>query len=244
MTKREKIANKATELLANEPNGIRYSILARLLIEELPDIANNTIHGTLCNPELKYFKNVFKPEKGLFMHVKFRETDSASSQIPVVSRAIREEDFYESFAIYLVSDLEECTKAIELGGNKFKEKWGTPDVIGVKKARPSDIISFETEIVSAEIKLDTNNLITAFGQACSYKLFSHKSYLVIPKQSRNADISRLDSLCIIFGIGLILYDCTDPQNPNYEIKSRSSVIPPDMFYVNRYIKDIADELLG
>jgi hypothetical protein len=212
-----------------------FDIQAKLLNDELPNIANNTIHGTLCSPELKYFNYVFKPEKGIFMHIKFRDTDLAPSHPSTVDRVIREEEFYESFADYLVSDLEECTKAIELGGNRFKDKWGTPDVIAVKKARPSEIISFETEIVSAEIKLDTNNLITAFGQACSYKLFSHKSNLVIPKQSRNTEISRLDSLRLIFGVGLILYDCTDPNNPNYEIKSRSSMIPPDMFYVNRYI---------
>jgi hypothetical protein len=38
--------------------------------------------------------------------------------------------------------LEECTKAIQLGGNTFKDKWGTPDVIGKRESRKSDKISF------------------------------------------------------------------------------------------------------
>src|SRR5207245_4914040 len=118
---------------------------------------------------------------------------------PVESTKIKEEDIYGSFADYLVKELEECSKAILLGGNKFKDKWGTPDVIGVLKPRPTDIFPFPTEIVSAEVKLDYSGLITAFGQACSYKLFSHKSYIVVPETAQEEDISRLDSLCMIFG---------------------------------------------
>jgi hypothetical protein len=56
-------------------------------------------------------------------------------------------------------------KAIPVGGNLFRDKWGTPDVIGVREPRKSDIIKFPTEIVSAEVKLDPAGLITAFGQA-------------------------------------------------------------------------------
>ncbi|MBL0274174.1 MAG: hypothetical protein IPQ06_14180 [Chitinophagaceae bacterium] len=36
---------------------------------------------------------------------------------------IKEEDFYEPFAEWITNDLEECTKAIALGGSKFKDKW-------------------------------------------------------------------------------------------------------------------------
>ena len=95
-----------------------------------------------------------------------------------------------------------------MGGNKFKDKWGTPDVIGILKSRESDIIKLQTEIISAEIKVDTANLITAFGQACSYKLFSHKSYIVIPNSSSEEDIARIDGLSLIFGVGLILFNNT------------------------------------
>lgn len=55
----------------------------------------------------------------------------------------------------------------------------------------------KTEIISAELKIDTRDLVTAFGQACAYKLFSHKTYIVIPKKSPQEDITKIDALCLI-----------------------------------------------
>ncbi len=121
-------------------------------------------------------------------------------------------------ADWLVDDLEECTKAISLGGNIFKDQWGTPDIIVIKNPLPSDIIQFPTEVISAEIKAATRDLITAFGQTCSYKLFSHKCHIVIPKNSSQGDISRLDSLCLIFGMGLVLFVNGNAENPQFEIR--------------------------
>jgi hypothetical protein len=98
--------------------------------------------------------------------------------------------------------------------------------------------------VSAEIKTDSNTLITAFGQACSYRLFSHKVYLVIPNSSSESDLARLDALCRLYGIGLILFDAQKPKDPGYEIRVRAGKNEPDMFYVNRNLKTVEDELFG
>lgn len=143
-----------------------------------------------------------------------------------------------------MKELEECTKAISVGGNLFKDKWGTPDVVGVREPRKSDIVKLPTEIVSAEVKLDSAGLITAFGQACAYRLFSHKSYIVVPVASPEDDISRLDALARIFGIGLILFDATDPKDPKFEIRVRAAKLEPDMFYVNRCMKLVEDQLFN
>jgi hypothetical protein len=67
--------------------------------------------------------------------------------VPVAISQISENEFYQSFANYLVTDLEECTKAIPLGNNIFRDKWGTPDVIGIEESKPSDIVKHETIIV-------------------------------------------------------------------------------------------------
>ena len=139
-------------------------------------------------------------------------------------------------------ELEECTKAIPVGGNPSRDKWGTPDVIGVREPKKSDIIKFSTEIVTAEIKLDTTGLITAFGQACSYRLFCHKSYIVIPQDSPEDDVARLDTLARIFGIGLILFDAKNASTPSFTIRVRAAKHDPDMFYVNRCMKLIEDDL--
>ena len=209
MTNREQIVSKAMELLSNAPHGIRWSELNRRVRDALPQISKNTIAGTLWNLDVKLPEQVFKPARGLWMHAKFRETTHAPQPpvIPTTKEKILEKAFYEPFASWLVNELEECTKAIEVGGNAFKDKWGTPDVIGIREPKKSDIIQFPTEIISAEIKLDSASLITAFGQACAYRLFSHKSYIVVPVDSPEDDIARLDTLGRIFGIGLILFKC-------------------------------------
>ena len=94
----------------------------------------------------------------------------------------------------------------------------------------------------AEIKIDSFQLITAFGQACAYSLFSHKSYLVVPKLAPKDDISRLDSLCQGYGIGLVLFDTNSPENPGFTILVRPRKHDPDMFYTNKYLKVIEDRL--
>lgn len=157
---------------------------------------------------------------------------------------IKEQYFYVPFAEWIRDDLGECTKAIPLGGNKFKNKWGTPDVIGIRTSRHSDVIKSSPEIVSAEIKVNPSSLIVAFGQACSYKLFSHKSYIVVPIESPEGDINRLDALCRIFGIGLILFNSKVPGNPNFQIRVRAAKHEPDMFYVNNNLKLIEQDLFS
>jgi hypothetical protein len=117
-------------------------------------------------------------------------------------------------------------------------------VIGRKESLRSDLIKGPTEIVSAEIKTDTNQLITAFGQACAYKLFSHKAYLVVPKQADTEELSRLDSLCQIFGIGLVTFDATQPDAPDFRILVRTSKHEPDLFYTNKYMARIEKELFA
>ena len=245
-TRREKIIAKAIEILKSNPDGIRYSVLVRKISQEFPETPVNTIHGTVWNLETRVPNEVYKPARGLFRHVEFREEEISEEEQkpPLEIEKIKEEDFYESFANWLVNELEECTKAIALGRSRFRDKWGTPDVIGKREPRRSDIVKAPTEIVSAEIKADTRDLITAFGQACSYKLFSHKSYIVIPKNSSQDDISKLDALCLIFGIGLVLFDNSNPNDPQFEIRVRPLRHEPDMFYVNKYMKLIERELWG
>jgi len=244
-SKREKIQNRALEILGTMPDGIRFSELVNKIKEENPEYPFGTVTGSIWNLDATMPDKVIKPSRGLFKLIKFADASAPIEPVPVVIDAfkkIKEEDFYKPFAEWITNDLEECTKAIPLGGNKFKDKWGTPDVIGIREPKKSDIIQYPTEIISVEMKTDTIGLITAFGQACSYKIFSHKSYIVVPNSSSQEDIDRLDSLAMIFGIGLILFDNIDCENPKFEIRVRASKHEPDMFYVNKYIKIIADDL--
>lgn len=245
MTKKERITLKAKEILGGNPAGVRFSDLVSRLQEEFPDDPYGTITGTVWNLEARFPLEIYKPSRGLFRLTKFKTEVVAPVPEPVmdiVPGIVREADFYQPFADYLVSDLEECTMAIPLGGNRFSSKWGTPDVFGIFRSRESDIVKTPLEVVVAEVKLETSQLITAFGQACAYKLFAHRSYLVIPRDSQPEDIGRLDALCVIFGIGLILFDSAHPQVPDFEIRVRAAKHEPDSFYVNQCVKQMADEL--
>jgi len=254
-TQREKIVRKALEILEKHPNGVRYTELTRLIKEDLFDIPDNTIQSNIWNLDEKV-NEISKPERGIFFLTKYlspeKQTESLQNKIvdKIVKKDVEidgkikspsEESFYQPFANYLLSDLGECTKAIPLGGNKFGDRWGTPDVFGIYKFSDSDPVRPQVEIVSAEIKIDTNQLITAFGQASAYKLFSHRVYLVIPKDAEG-EISRIESLCLRYGLGLILFDRNDSENPNFEIRTRAIKNEPDYFYLNLYLKRLGNRV--
>jgi len=239
------------EIIEAHPEGIRWSDLVRKIHDALPQMNPNTVSGSIYDLDRTCPDLIYKPARGVYRHVSFREEDEEelSKEEGTVEKPgihetvpIKEEDFYRPFADWLVNEVEECTRAIPLGGNRFRDKWGTPDVIGKRESQMSDIVKMPTEIISAEIKTDSKNLITAFGQACSYKLFSHKSYMVVPKDSGQEDLSRLDALCLIFGIGLVLFDNQNPDEPRFDIRVRPLKHEPDMFYVNKYMKLVEREL--
>lgn len=241
-----KVQAKAHELLSQAAQGIRYMNLHRAVAERLPTIPQNTVHGALHKFRKNLPPDIELVAKGLYRHVKFKQTQEKLETVMAASQKtkIREEDFYEPFSNWLVNELEECTKAITLGGAKFGSKWGTPDVIGVRLPRHSDIIKPPVEVTCAEIKIDTQGLITAFGQACAYKLFSHRSYIVVPKASQQEDRDRLTALAQIFGIGLVLFDAENKQQPNFDIQVRAACHEPDYFYVNQNLKLVEDALFG
>jgi hypothetical protein len=249
MTKGDMIREKAIEILAQEPAGLRWVELLSKVGTELK-LSINEMKGALSVLADVRPKEVYKPTRGVFRLIKFKPTEEepdialANASPEAVATRIREEEFYLPFAEWIKDELEECTKAIALGGNKFRDKFGTPDVIGIRKPKESDIIKPPTEILSAEIKIDSGALITAFGQACSYRLFSHKSYLMVPADAPEEDLARLDALSRICGIGLVLLDAKAPDKPDFQIRVRAVKQEPDMFYVNRNMRLIEEELFA
>jgi len=241
----ERIKDIAFDLLRKNPDGLRYSQLHELIRETDGKLNTNTINGCIWDLDSQFPEKVYKPSRGLFRLLEFKDPDTDDLKTEVQPKEvikIKEEDFYEPFSNWLQNDIEDVTHSIALGGNRFKDKWGTPDVIGKRESLRSDIIQAPVEIVSAEIKTETSQLITAFGQACAYKLFSHKCYLVIPNQSQQDEIARLDSLCQLFGIGLVLFDAKCPDTPDFNIRVRPNKHEPDLFYTNKYMVKIEKEL--
>jgi hypothetical protein len=175
---------------------------------------------------------IAKPSRGLFMPV------SGGAVVPPPlpppgPPPVGEDAFYEPFAEWLKNDLDEVTVARRLGGGGLRGKWGTPDVVGVYRPLAAQLIKFQAEIVTAEIKVDPAQPVVAFGQAVAYRLFSTKTYVVMPESITEEDLSRLESLCALFGIGLVLFK-PDPSQPNFTIRVRAQRFLPDMFYVNEF----------
>src|SRR5262245_25472501 len=243
----ERILNKAFEVLEAYPEGVRYSELVRQIASTDDSWNHKRVQWTVWNLHEQFPDRVYKPSRGLFRLTKYRDpyTDQLKEElVPKQPEKHKEEEFYQPFADWLVNEMEECTKAIVLGGNRFRDKWGTPDVIGKRESKRSDIIQVPVEIVSAEIKPDVYQLVTAFGQACAYCLFSHKVYLVVSNKTPDDEVARIDALCQVFGLGFVLFDADNPKDPRFTIRARPRYQQPDLFYANRYMKLIEAEMFS
>lgn len=232
----KEIRELAKSLVVNTPGGIRYSALVRRISEAHPETPVNTIHGNIWDLDKTFSGQVLKPSRGLFVYAGQQQATDEGA-IASAAVCIRESDFYEAFAEWLKTDLDEATEAIALGGASMRSKWGTPDVVGVFKPLPSNRVKFDLEIISAEVKVAPHESIVAFGQAMAYRLFSHKVYLVLPSTVPEEDQGRIEALALLFGAGFVLFD-PDPQDPHFQVRVRAQRFVPDMFYAN----DFADRL--
>jgi hypothetical protein len=239
----------AVDLLQRHPEGLTYTELVQAMRRVHPDRNLKSLSNDIVNLDRHIPAKVYKPVKGVYVHTRFKDVADAPIAEPKASSAARsarvpEEKFYALFAAWLKNDLEEVTVAIPLGGNAFRDRWGTPDVLGKNESRRSDVIKAPTSIVSAEIKVDTASLVTGFGQACAYRLFSHKSYLVIPDRTPAEELGRLEALCQMFGIGLVVFDATSLTKPGFRLLARPVKHEPDLYYTNRYIKHVEGKLFS
>lgn len=228
----KEIHSEALKIIDAHPGGIRYNSLVKAILDKNPETPRNTIGGSVWNLDTLHPDKVRKPSRGLFQAVHPEEPLG-----PQKAPKVKEEDFYQSFGEWLKNELDEVTDVVPLGRAAFRAKWGTPDVLGIYKPLASNLIKFQIEIVSAEVKADPTEAITAFGQAIAYRLFSSKTYIAMAATIAEDDLSRLESLCMLFGIGLAVFDL-NARNPNYQIRMRAQRFSADMFYVN----ELADRL--
>jgi hypothetical protein len=235
----QQIRSLAREIVARNAGGIRYSQLLREISSHSPETSLNTIQGSIWDLHAKFPNEITKPSRGLFKPAGVsgvpgaEEIAESTVESTPQGRRIQEQDFYEPFAEWLKNDLDEVTVVASLGGSGLRAKWGTPDVVGAYKPLASNIIKFPLEVVAAEIKIDRAAPVVAFGQAISYRLFSSKTYIAMPTTLTEEDQSRLEALCMLFGVGLVLFDL-DPDRPNFVIRVRAQRFSPDMFYVNEF----------
>lgn len=187
----QQIASAARSLLQRSPDAVRYTEIVKTVHEATPDTPINSVHGGI-GTFLRPSPQVVKVARGLYAWNKQSPTKMTrrnkrpprvarprSSKVkPVQARFVRRT------SMLLRRRAEGSTWGSQrndvLGGNALGGKWETPDVFGVLKAKKTDLVKFDPEIVAAEIKVSTAQTVVAFGQAIAYKLFSHKSYIAVP----------------------------------------------------------------
>jgi hypothetical protein len=245
---RKEIRQLAKSIVLSKPGGIRSKALRDEISQQAPGTPPKDIEWEVWKLQATFPNEISKPARGLFVAVSQDETGSTKQGAPVDGK-IPEIDFYEPFAKLLRDDLEEVTEVAPLGG-AWGKKWGTPDVVGTYKPLASNLIKFDLQIVAAEIKTSPQEPVTAFGQAVAYRLFATKTYIGMPKTLAEEDKARLESLCMLFGVGLVLFEL-NKDAPDFSIRMRAQRFSPDMFYVNdfaerlkKYNKTVFDKLFA
>lgn len=241
----KEIFELARNLVLSRPGAIHYTEIVRAISDPNPETPINTIYTQVSQLHRKFPGAIVKPGRGLYAPARAGGVPPAHEPAKQ-PEAVDESNFYQASADWLKNELDEVTEAAPLGGAAMGKKWGTPDVVGVYRPVASDLIRFQPEIVSAEIKIDPQQPVVAFGQAIAYRLFSAKTYIAMPKSMGEEDKDRLESLCMLFGVGLALFDL-DPKKPDFMIRVRAQRFSPDMFYVNEFadrLKDANHELFG
>ena len=226
----------ARKIVADNPGGIRYSALIRKVAERFPNAPRKRIEWSIWNLDSLFPDEIAKPSRGLFTPVTFGNGTPAApfdDEVAIAGQKLKESDFYEPFAELLRNDLGEVVEVVQLGGAGLKSKWATPDVVGTYKPLARHHIKFDIEIASAEVKIDPQAPVVAFGQAAAYRLFSTKTYIAMPRTMTEEDKGRLESLCMLFGVGLVLFELSK-DDPRFEIRMRAQRFSPDMFYVNEF----------
>lgn len=228
------IRNLARQIVLDHPGGIRFSDICRQIKSAYPETPAGTVN-TQTLAIIDCFPNeIVRPSRGLYMPV--GAPPQPKPENCGVQKSLQdpgEVSFYEPFGEWLKNDLGEVTVVAPLGGGGLKAKWGTPDVVGVYKPLASDRIKFPIEIVCGEVKTDPTQPVVAFGQAVAYRLFSSKSYMAVPSTMSEVDLSRLEALSLLFGIGLVIFDPI-VSSPDFRIRVRAQRFSPDMFYVNEF----------
>lgn len=246
------------DILVNEPKGLRFKEIEKIIKEKylnlLPTFSNIAYIVKQSSSQIYHIKGGSYIHKKYFSNIEddflpYEEEKKGKSK---KSRENNEGIFYKAAAEFLIME-DECSKAEPFGGKLSNKKWGTPDVLGIFK--PKQVLGYQYpyEIITAEIKSNTEETITAFGQAIAYRLFSHKVFLVLPDDIKDIDKKRIKSLCILFGLGLVLFDKKKKtiKPKMFELIVRAQKNEPDIFYVCEFIetlreskKTIFDELFN
>jgi len=239
MSKLNEIRKKAIEILGRPEYkaGLRFSLLVDKIAEETGDNLN-TINGSTYNMPNEMPDSIARPQRGLFIlkknlnYVSEKENETSDKY----SDAFKEESVYEPVKEYLLGR-SEFTHAIVIGGAIFGKKWGTPDIMGAIRVSSDAIYQPPLEIVAVEVKGNNYSPVEALGQAMAYKLFAHRTWLVLPESD---DIDRIEGIAMSANIGLVVFNYKNGQFI-FETLNRPITGNPDAEEVNNILNVLKEK---
>jgi len=239
VSKLDDIRKKAIEILGRPEfkEGIRFANLVRKIAQETGDNIN-TINGSTYNMPNEMSDKIARPQRGLFIlrknlgNIELKESETSDKY----SDSFIEEDVYTPARDYLLGR-GECTHAVVVGGSSFGKKWGTPDLMGAIRVSSDAIYQPPIELVAVEIKGDKYSPVEALGQAMAYKLFAHRTWLVLPETD---DIDRIEGIAMSANIGLVVFTYKDKQF-SFETLNRPMTGNPDAEEVNNILVTLKEK---
>lgn len=242
---RNRIRTIAFEQLGRHPEGLRFSHLLREIALVDPSLNAGTIKAVVWNLDKVSADQVYKPMRGLFRLVVFKEPVSLKAREEGRLRArdlVMETKVTLLFAEWLEQELQDVDRAMTPIANLFSGLCGTPTVLGLAETRPSDSEAPLQGIVSAQIESQTSGHIDAFGHACAARLFARRSYLVVPKRKRLEELLHLNALCRMVGLGLVLFNDLSLAAPGFRLTVHPVDHDPDPVFESRCLQQLGARL--
>jgi len=240
MSKKVEIRKKAFEILSRPEfkSGIRFTTLVKKVVSETGE-NENTCNGSLYNLPKELPEKISRPYRGLFIlneNEKFLKDVVEQNFEQKPNSKITENDIYQPARDYLLSR-EECTHAVLIGGSMFGKKWGTPDILGAIRADSDSVYKPPLEIIAVEIKDGGYSPVEALGQAMAYKLFAHRTWLILPDDS---DLDRIEGIAISANIGLISFS-KEKDGFEFVTLNRPAAGHPDFAEVNNILEELKEK---
>ena len=239
MSKKDDIRKKALDILARPEykSGIRFSALVKKVVAETSE-NENTCNGSLYNLPKELPDKISRPYRGLFI---LKENEKLLKDVEQnfeqkATNKVTEDDIYQPARDFLLSR-EECTHAVVIGGNIFGKKWGTPDILGAIRADSDAVYKPPLEIIAVEIKDEGYSPVEALGQAMAYKLFAHRTWLILPDDS---DLDRIEGIAISANIGLISFS-KEKDGFEFVTLNRPATGHPDFTEVNKKLDELKEK---
>ncbi len=87
MTKRDRITQKALQLISAKRDGLQFTHLVAALAKDFPTEPTGTLTGYTWNLHRRFPDEIYKPKRGLFRSVKFRSNDELEYQLAAEQEA-------------------------------------------------------------------------------------------------------------------------------------------------------------